>query len=351
MREPREGPGGGQFGDRHQCPRAEDAWDTGASHRIAVVIVTHNSAAEIGACLEALAGSGAEVIVVDNASADGTAELVRQRAGVRLFENFANRGFAAAVNQGMASTEAPLVLLLNPDAVLVSGLEALAAECAKEGVAAAGGKLVDGGGQPQVGFMVRRFPTPASLGLEALGVNRLWPGNPVNRRYRCLEMAVEEAGEAEQPAGAFLMVRREVWQELGGFDERFRPLWFEDVDFLRRAGMAGYGVRYQPAAVAVHEGGHSLRRLGWERKQVYWYGNLLKYAARHFRRRGLTAVCLAVVLGSILRMVWAMLRARSLGPVVVYGRVVRAAARYLRGSAREGGIFRMPSQFSRASAG
>jgi N-acetylglucosaminyl-diphospho-decaprenol L-rhamnosyltransferase len=318
--------------------RPEDAAD-GGSRRVAVVIVTHNSAPEIGGCLDALAGCSAEVLVVDNASSDGTAELVRRRAGVRLLENAHNRGFAAAVNQGIAATEADFVLLLNPDAVLVTGLSWLEAECAREGVAAAGGKLVDAGGEPQLGFMVRRFPTAASLSFEALGINRLWPANPLNRRYRCLDLAVEQPAEVEQPAGAFLMLRREAWQRLGGLDERFHPLWFEDVDFLRRATAAGYSVRYQPAAQAVHEGGHSVRRLGWERKQLYWYGNLLKYAARHFGRRGLTAVCLAVVLGSILRMLSAVVRSGSLGPIGVYATVVRVAARFLLGATRGGATF------------
>ncbi len=73
-----------------------------------------------------------------------------------------------------------------------------------------------------------------------LGLNRLWPGNPVNRRYRCLDLDLEAAADVEQPAGAFLLIRRDAWQALGGFDEGFHPIWFEDVDFLKRARDAGY---------------------------------------------------------------------------------------------------------------
>src|SRR5580700_4530392 len=94
--------------------------------RVAIVIVTYNSAAEIGGCLDALKGlPEVEVLVVDNASADATREAVATR-GVRLIANPANAGFAAAVNQGVRATTAPLVLLLNPDAHLVKGLEAMA---------------------------------------------------------------------------------------------------------------------------------------------------------------------------------------------------------------------------------
>src|SRR4051794_8935024 len=95
--------------------------------RVAIVIVTYNSAAEIGPCLEALRDlEDIEIVVVDNASSDGTiAELQRHR--VTVIVNSQNKGFAAAVNQGVNATGAPFVLLLNPDAQLQRGTESLAA--------------------------------------------------------------------------------------------------------------------------------------------------------------------------------------------------------------------------------
>ena len=135
---------------------------------IGIVIVTYNSAAEIGPCLEAALGSGAEIVVVDNASHDGTVAEVARR-GVPLIANPANRGFAAAVNQGFAAlAQCPYILVLNPDAILATPLDALRDACARPGIAAAGGRLEDPQGRPQVGFMVRRFPTPAALAFEAL---------------------------------------------------------------------------------------------------------------------------------------------------------------------------------------
>src|ERR1051326_1219914 len=89
---------------------------------IEIIIVTYNSAAEIGACLEAASGTGAEIVVVDNASTDGTIAEVKKR-NVRLIANSENRGFAAAVNQGAAVSSAPYLLLLNPDAVICGSLE------------------------------------------------------------------------------------------------------------------------------------------------------------------------------------------------------------------------------------
>ncbi len=96
---------------------------------------------------------------------------------------------------------------------------------------------------PQSGFTIRRFPTPAALIFELFGINRLWPSNPVNRHYRYLDRDLDQPGPVEQPAGAFLMTRRDVWESLHGFDESFHPVWFEDVDYCKRASGSGYQIR------------------------------------------------------------------------------------------------------------
>jgi GT2 family glycosyltransferase len=295
---------------------------------VGIVIVTYNSAAEIGACLDAAMATGAEVIVIDNASSDGTPDLVRQR-GAAVIANPVNRGFAAAVNQGIRLVSADYILLLNPDAVLKGSLEPLRAACAVPGAGAAGGKLVDLQGAVQAGFSVRRFPTPLVLALEILLVNRLWPGNPANRRYRCYDLDYDEPAEVEQPAGAFLMIRRQVWEDLGGLDEQFYPIWFEDVDFCKRVRDHGYRVCYEPGAVAAHRGGHSIQKILLENREFYWYGSLLKYAFKHFHSGYSRVLCLAVLVGSLLRMAMAIVLQGSLKPVLVYGRVMGLAGRYL----------------------
>lgn len=290
-------------------------------------IVTWNSREEVGRCLEALRRNGVrQAVVVDNASRDGTCDEVRWHAWARLIANPWNRGFAGALNQAIEVLDTPLVLAINPDCELLGGLEALEETCNQPGVAAAGGKLVDDQGRPQLGFMVRRFPTPAALAFELLGLNRLWRTNPVNRRYRCLDLDPDRAAEVEQPAGAFLLLRREVWRDLGGFAECYHPLWFEDVDWLLRAAQAGYRIRYEPRAVARHRGAASVRKLGWEERQWYWYDNLFKFAGRHFRpseHRMLLAVA-----GAALALRGAGGMRRSGGAALrVYGRIMRLAAR------------------------
>jgi GT2 family glycosyltransferase len=293
---------------------------------IGIIIVTYNSAAEIGACLDAALPTGAEIMVVDNGSKDETVAEVSRR-GVRLIANSSNRGFAGAVNQGISLLQCPYIVMLNPDAILQTGLEPLREACDRPGAGGAGGQLLDDGGRPQTGFMVRRLPTPAALVLEALLLNRIWPGNPVNRRYRGLDLDYGNDLQVEQPAGAFFMVRRSVWQELGGLDEGFFPIWFEDVDFCRRILDRGLVLHYVPQTVAKHTGAHSIPSLAVEMRRFYWYRNLLLYSAKHFSPTAFRLVCLAVVTGSILRSIGESTLQRSLKPMAVYGNVVRLASR------------------------
>src|SRR5436190_1174485 len=143
---------------------------------IGIIIVTYNSGDEIGACLDAALATGADIVVIDNASVDGTVAEVSRR-GVRVIANSANRGFAGAANQGFAALSNPYLLLLNPDAVIQTSLEPLREASNLPGSAGAAGRLVNTDGSPQNGFMVRRLPTPGALILEALLLNRMWPSN------------------------------------------------------------------------------------------------------------------------------------------------------------------------------
>lgn len=297
--------------------------------RLGILIVTYNSEGVISGSLASAVRQDAEILVIDNASDDGTVQEARRCQGASVIANAENRGFAAAVNQGIENLDCEFVLLLNPDAVIENGLEDLVAACSQPRTAAAAGKLLDSEGEPQTGFSVRRFPTPAALMFEVLGWNRIWPGNPVNRRFRCLDLDLEEAAEVEQPAGAFLMLRRDVWRQLGGFDEDFFPLWFEEVDYLRRACQQGFRVKYMPSAVARHFGGHSIRKLSPGCRELFWYGSLLKYASKHFTTVSQKLVCAGVVAGLLLRMMIHALSRSGPGALARYGEALRVAVVFL----------------------
>lgn len=296
-----------------------------------IAIVSYNSADCIESCLRAALAHCPEVLVVDNASQDSTCQIVRGFPTVRLIANPSNRGFAGAVNQAFRALDSNLILLLNPDTELLGGFDRLVEACSEPSVAAAAGKLVDETGQLQPHYRVRRFPTPAALAFEALGLNRLFPGNPVNRKYRCSHFVPDQPADVEQPAGAFLMLRRDAFQLLGGMDETFCPVFFEEVDFLKRAADRGFRIRYVPGAVALHRGGHSVRQLPQQSLELYWYGSLLRYSSKHYRSAARTGLCLAVALGSAARMAVRLVRERNLEPLRVHGQVIQLAGRFLFG--------------------
>ena len=296
--------------------------------RRGAVVVTYNSGGHIGECLDALRLREPEmpVVVVDNASTDQTAAEARLRTWAKFVWNSENRGFAAAVNQGFEMLpECELVLVLNPDAIVQTNLDGLAAEFEDPKTGACGGRLLDVSGQPQTGFEIRRFPTAAALAFETLGLNRLWPSNPVNRRFRCLDSDTSSPRDAEQPAGAFLMIRRNAWRSAGGFDEGFHPVWFEDVDFLKRISDAGWRIRFTPLAKAAHAGGHSVGRMKTVDRAPAWYGSLLRYTCRHCSYAGRFAVCCAVMAGAMPRAVVDAFKSKSSAPFSVYVKVMRIA--------------------------
>lgn len=287
-----------------------------------MVVVSYGSGPALSRSLPAL--QGYPVLVVDNASADDSVAVARRFSHVTVLALLENRGFAGGVNAGFEATDWRRVLILNPDVVVepkaVARLEAV---CDEFGLA--GGQLLGANGEVQQGFVVRRLPTVAMLVAEVLGWNALWPGNPWNRAYRALDLDLTRAQVVEQPAGAMLMVRRDVWQALGGFDERFWPVWFEDVDFCQRARVAGYRIGYEPAARGRHEGGHSVKNVPPLPRRLYWYGSLFSYAAKHFGLRAARFVSVAIGIGLIIRWGAGVLRVGKPDSAAVYRQVVRSA--------------------------
>jgi GT2 family glycosyltransferase len=267
--------------------------------RVAAVVVTYNSAGYIRRAVEACLRQGLEVVVVDNASTDRTVEEIPADARVRVVGSGRNLGFAGGVNAGVRETGAELILLLNPDTELLDPIGPLVEAVGENRHSAAAGLLVDEAGVAQKGFSFRRLPTAAGLAFEVLGIHRMWPGNPVNRRYRCLDADVGVGQEVEQPAGACLLFRREDWERLGGLDEGFYPVWFEDVDFCRRLLDGGGTVWFEPKVRVRHAGGHSVQKIEFGCRQRVWYGSLLRYVAKHFspvsRRIVAVTVAMAVV--------------------------------------------------------
>lgn len=271
--------------------------------RVSTIIISYNSAGYLPGCLDSLAGVETEVIVVDNGSSDGSAEVARSR-GARVIANAENRGFAGAANQGAGCASGDYLLFLNPDTALLSGFEALAKALeADPQAAAAGGLLLGPAGHPQPGFNFRSFPTFASLAFELLLINRLWPRNPVNRRYRCLDVPLDRPGLVQQPAGACLMVRRSALEQAGGWDQRFHPVWFEDVDLCLRFHQAGFHCLFVPGSRWLHHGAHSVGSMPFAHQQFFWYRSLVCFVGKHMGSTAALAIRPLVCAGATARFV------------------------------------------------
>jgi len=268
-----------------------------------VAVIAHNSGEQVESCLRALCGQeGWEVLLIDNASHDDTVERASRYGHVRIVFNRENLGFAGAVNQAVGMAAGSVILVLNPDAVAGDGaLDFLLQTLQQTGSGAAGGLLLDPAGQVQRGFVVRRFPRLGSMLAEIFLLNRLWPGNPCNRRYRCLDMDHTRAQPVDQPAGAALAFTRAAWEAVGGFDEGFYPVWFEDVDFCHRLRGQGYRIMFCPQAVFRHSGGHSVSQLSFRERQISWYGNLLRYFRKHHAGWRVSILRLGITCGMLLR--------------------------------------------------
>lgn len=225
---------------------------------VSVVVVNWNTKDLLRACLASLAAQRTsvdlEVIVVDNGSNDGSAELVRnEHTSARLIANLENRGYSTANNQGVRAATGRYVLLLNSDTTVHPGSLRVLVDFgdSHERAGILGPRLLNGDGtlQPSGG----RFPTPLSTIIGLMGVYRI-TGRP---RYGT-RRDYSKPAVVDEVSGAAMVIRREVIEQIGLLDEEFA--WgYEDVDFCKRAHEAGWEVQYVPAAVVVHEWGASRR--------------------------------------------------------------------------------------------
>jgi len=299
---------------------------------ISIIIVSYNTREHLEPCLVSIedCGAGAETVVVDNGSEDGSAQLVRHRfPDVRLITGRGNLGFAGGCNAGAAAASGDVLLFLNSDCRIRAGaVEALGRYLHRHPeAAAAAGRLVDEGGETQAGFNVRRLPTAGSIAADLLLLHRWFPGNRFSAGYRMAGFDHGRAVEVEQPAGACLMIRREVFDELGGFDPAFHPAWFEDVDLCRRLRDSGGRIFFVPGAVFEHVGGATMRRLDFKRFTAMYYRNQAVYLKKHFNPVSRLCIRTLIVAGMGLRALLALCT-----PVRLEGPVGRAGRREAAGA-------------------
>lgn len=253
---------------------------------LSICIVNWNTRDYLDACLRSIRTAPdairREVIVVDNASGDGSAEMVRrEHPEVGLIANDRNLGFAAANNQALRVGMGRLLLVLNPDIEVHPGaLDALAdvlRRRARAGAAAPRLILPDG----RIQASCRSFPTPDVVLYEVLGLSRLFPRSRRFGRYRMTWWGYDDERVVDQPMASALLLRREALDEVGLFDEDF-PIYFNDVDLSKRLWDAGWETWFTPAASMTHVGGASTSQVR-ARMVVESHRSFLRFYAKHYR--------------------------------------------------------------------
>lgn len=226
---------------------------------VTVIVVNYNAGPALLRMMDSLApalGPDDEVIVVDNASADNSLDpMAGHAARPVLIRNADNRGFSAAVNQGMDAAHGDYFLLLNPDVIVqpdtLREMERFMAARPDAGVA--GGRVCETDGRLQLACR-RGFPTPWVAFCRLSGLSLLFPKSKLFARYNLTFLDPDNEAEVDAVSGSFMMIRRAVTEQIGRFDEDYF-LYAEDIDFCLRAKQAGWKALYNPAAPIVHAKG------------------------------------------------------------------------------------------------
>lgn len=293
-----------------ECLYAEEA------SLIDIVIVNWNAGSQLRECVESVLEFGgdavAKIVVVDNGSTDRSVDAVDGLPRVDVIRTGKNLGFAAACNIGAAEDDSPYILFLNPDTRVEQGSLSVPLGFMERpdnaGVGICGIQLIDE--QGEVSRTCARFPTLGRLTASALGLDKLpglrragvHMGDWDHRFTRCVDHVI----------GAFYLIRRSVFQSVGGFDGRFF-VYLEDVDLSLRAKRAGWGSWYLTDAKAFHAGGGTSRQVKAQRL-FYSLRSRLLYGFKHFSRwQAWLLVGVTGVIEPLTRTAWCLVRGDGAG--------------------------------------
>jgi N-acetylglucosaminyl-diphospho-decaprenol L-rhamnosyltransferase len=292
--------------------------DLSAMHpKLDIIIVNWNSGDQLQWCLDSILTANkdnltlARVVVVDNASRDRSAdELEDFILPLYLISNTKNLGFAAACNQGAKGSKADYLLFLNPDARLFKNslTDTLKFIEQKENnkIGILGIQLVDDNGK--ISHTCAHFPSAGNFFYRALGLDHLFPDHFSS--HFMTEWDHRESRDVNQVMGSFFLVRRSLFQRLGGFDERFF-VYFEDLDLSYRAWKAGWRSVYFANAQAYHKGSGTSQQIK-DKRLFYNLRSRILYSYKHFGWRAATIVAfMTTFVEPITRFSWAAMRLSS----------------------------------------
>jgi GT2 family glycosyltransferase len=275
---------------------------------LSVIIVSWNVRSLLDGCLESLrpwlnhesagAEAPAEIIVVDNASSDGTVAWLRTAwPHVQVLASAKNLGFGRANNAGLARARGEWLLLLNPDTLVQPGaVETLITFLAAHPAAGmAAPRLLYGDGSLQRNAF--RFPGLAQVVLDLFPLHSRLVESPLNGRYRAERQPDAAPFPIDHPLGAAMLIRRAVYEQVGGFDEGFF-MYAEEVDWCRRIRAAGWEIWQVPAACIVHLAGQSTRQVAGRMYVELWRARY-RFFAKHYPPRFRQAARLVVRAGML----------------------------------------------------
>ena len=277
---------------------------------LTVVIVSYNVRHFLQQCLDSVAraaqGLALEVFVVDNASVDGSVQMVQRLfPWVALIANADNRGFSKANNQAIAQARGKHVLLLNPDTVLQEDTLAVcfAFMEAHPDAGGLGVKMLDGKGAflPE---SKRGLPTPAVAFYKIFGLSSLFPKSRLFNRYHLGYLPDEQTHEIDILSGAFMLMRKEALDKAGYLDERFF-MYGEDVDLSYRLQKAGYKNYYLPTTRIIHYKGESTKRASVNYVKNFYQAMAL-FAEKHFSQGYAGALRVLILLAIYLRAAYSL---------------------------------------------
>ena len=279
---------------------------------LSVCIVNWNTRTYLHECLASVYGAQnqdleIEVIVVDNASDDDSAAMVAADfPQVILIANFENRGYAEGNNQALRRARGEYLLLLNPDVVVHpnSLTQAMQFMQAHPDAGAMGCRLIGADGETQ--RSVRRFPEPAPILWEFLGLSRLFPNSKRFGAYRMTYFDYDQTALVDQPMGSFLLISRAAWEKVGLLDTQF-PIFFNEVDWCLRAKQEyGFAIYYTPDVAVTHYGGGSTRQRK-ARMVIESHRSLLKFYDKHYAK-SITPVLYWIIRQAVLLDEWRQLQ-------------------------------------------
>ncbi len=262
-----------------------------------VVIVNWNGGDQVLRCVRSVFANVpvdialGQVIVIDNASSDASAQCLstwaeQSECPVRLVQNPTNVGFGAACNQGAALGESLFILFLNPDTELNRSSLSLPVRtiASRPEVGVCSIQLLDDEGK--VSRNAARFPSPRGIFGRATGLDRLLPG--LFPPHYHIDWQHDETRFVDQVMGAFFLVRRSDFDDVGGFDERFF-MYYEEVDLAKRLSMGGMNCLFVAGATAYHKGGGTTESVK-SMRLMYTVRSRILYAEKHFSRKGAAVV-------------------------------------------------------------